>query len=85
MGVTSGIVNSLIDGVIAVLGYATGVAVVGVFFAACRAGRVASAVFHVAERVAAHLERTLVGATVGLLRQQSSPHRMGLHRSPANP
>jgi hypothetical protein len=54
MGVTSGIVNSLIDGVIAVLGYATGVAVVGVFFAASRAGRVASAVFHVAERVATH-------------------------------
>jgi hypothetical protein len=38
MGVTSGIVNSVIDGEIAVLGYATGVAVVGVFFAACRAG-----------------------------------------------
>jgi hypothetical protein len=57
MGVTSGIVNSVIDGEIAVLGYATGVAVVGVFFAACRAGRVASAAFHVAERFAAHWNR----------------------------
>jgi hypothetical protein len=75
MGMTRGIVTSVSNGAIAVLGYAAGVALGGGFYMAWRTHQFAfymdwrtrqfvSAISHAAERVAAPLAPTLVRAPV---------------------
>jgi hypothetical protein len=57
MGQTAGIVTSVTNGVIEILGVATGVVLAAAFFAAWHVARFESAIYNVAERVAARWRR----------------------------